>query len=295
MTCRFSREALALYVEGDLSGTRERLTSSHVATCDECQQFLEQLRASQSQLKSLRREAVRPSDCTGMRRDVMAIINQRTDQPGWMVRLERALWLGRRPSYALVAVGLLAVVSVSVLAQRRQVAPGMTSAVAVFEGRDTLLRPEGYREWIRVDGLSMKPQQADIHRGARAQRRTVYINPSGYGAYARTGQFPEGTLMIWESSDPGPHALDRSRTDSPVLLASVKDSTRFDGGWGFFDFKSLDGALTTKAQAQPESSGCRTCHQRDAETDHVFTQFYPALQTARRAAPRAQPEARAHV
>jgi hypothetical protein len=37
--------------------------------------------------------------------------------------------------------------------------------------------------------------------------------------------------------------------------------------------------VTSNAPPLPESSGCRTCHQQDAETDQVFTQFYPVLRS----------------
>jgi hypothetical protein len=99
--------------------------------------------------------------------------------------------------------------------------------------------------------------------------------------YAKTGEFPEGTLMVWEARA----ELDRpSRAGkpAPVLLVSVKDSARFAEGWGFFDFTAPNGEVLSKAEAVPDSSGCRTCHQREAATDHVFTQFYPALQSAHR-------------
>jgi hypothetical protein len=225
-----------------------------------------------------------------MRREVMSIINDGRDQSGWSLRIERAITLGfRRRSYALAAFAVVGIVSVSVLAQMRHTAPNTTQSVAVFAGRDTLFRPEGYRDWISV-GPSARPHGSGINRGvASATPPSVYINPSGYEAYAKTGRFPEGTVMIWESMNREPETADRPHKESPVLLASVKDSTRFDGGWGFFDFTGLEGSLTSRAKALPESSGCRTCHRRDAETDLVFTQFYPALQSARRAVQLAAP------
>jgi len=66
-----------------------------------------------------------------------------------------------------------------------------------------------------------------------------------------------------------------------ALEASVKDSSRFDGGWGFFDFTDNDGKMKAKAQALSDGTGCRSCHEERAETDHVFTQFYPVLRSAR--------------
>jgi hypothetical protein len=265
---------LALHVEGDLSDAATEMTLGHLKTCDDCRRFLEQLRARQSLLKSLRCETVSPSECTRMRRKVMSIINDGRDRPGWSLRIERAIMLGfHRRSYALAAFALVGIVSVSVLAQMRHTPPNTTPSVAVFEGSNTLVRPEGYRDWIIV-GPSARPHRSGVDHGVVVAKRTatpsVYINPSGYREYANTGRFPEGTVMIWEQS--------------PVLLASVKDSTRFDGGWGFFDFTGVEGRMTSKAQPLPESSGCRACHRRDAETELVFTQFYPVLQSARRAA-----------
>ena len=79
--------------------------------------------------------------------------------------------------------------------------------------------------------------------------------------YAKTERFPEGTVLVWEPADPeraaprrGPHAT------SSTLLVSLKDSTKFEGGWGFCDFSGAGGAPPTKARALPESRGCRTCH-----------------------------------
>jgi hypothetical protein len=285
---------LALHVEGDLSEAREEMTSRHLATCGDCRRFLEQLGARQSLLKSLRRETVSPSECMGMRREVMSIINERVDKPGWTVRIERAIMLGfRRPLYAVVAFGLLGIVSVSVLAQIRHVTADAKQSAALFEDEQTLLRPEGYRDWIRV-GESTMPHPSSKDSGAESAMpsptHSVYINPSGYREYAKTGRFPEGTLMVWESERRQPLTTDHAHKGAPMLLASVKDSRRFDGGWGFFDFTGVDGTVTAKAQALPESSGCRTCHKRDAETDHVFTQFYRVLQAARRTAQLGAPQ-----
>ena len=245
MSCAFSREELALHVEGDLSEAAAEIASSHLATCEDCRRFLEQLHARQSLLKSLRRETVSPIRVHGHASRGHVDHQEGGDRSGWALRIERAIMLGfRRRSYALAAFALLGIVSVSVLAQMRHTAPDTKPSVAVFEGRDTLLRPEGYRDWIFV-GPSAGPHRSGVDHGAASATRTathsVYINPSGYREYAKTGRFPEGTLMVWESVNREPETADRPHKESPVLLASVKDSTRFDGGWGFFDFTGLEG------------------------------------------------------
>jgi anti-sigma factor RsiW len=77
VSCRFSREMLALHVGGDLPEAATATTVGHLASCDECRRFLEELRASQALIRSVRRETVSPSECTAMRREVMTIINER--------------------------------------------------------------------------------------------------------------------------------------------------------------------------------------------------------------------------
>ena len=285
MSCGFSKQLLALHAEGDLPAARAEMTSSHVRVCEDCRRFLDELRITQSLLKSHRRETIRPSDCVPMRRAVMSIIEDRRERLGWTLRIERAIMLGfGLRSYALAAVGLLAIVSVSVLPQMRQTSPALGTSAAVFERGNTLVRPEGYRAWIRV-----APSSTPVRSGTGAAVRAghtpthrVYINALGYREYEKTGRFPEGTVLIWESVSGGPDMAPHPHNES-ALLASVKDSSRFDGGWGFFNFTGTDGTVTARAQVLPESSGCGTCHRQRAETDHVFTQFYPVFQSARRA------------
>jgi len=106
------------------------------------------------------------------------------------------------------------------------------------------------------------------------------MNVGGLVQYRRV--FSDGPF--WESVGRESEGAGRSHGQSPALLASVKDSARFAGGWGFFDFTGPAGRTTSKALALLDSSGCRSCHRQEAETDHVFTQFYPGLRAARQGA-----------
>ncbi len=156
--------------------------------------------------------------------------------------------------------------------------------VALFEGKDTLLRPVGYREWVFVGsslGLRYDPAAGEKPAG-REVYHNVYINPAGYRTFAGTGKFPEGTMMVLElasaetKAEPG---LQGSfQKDYVALEASVKDSRRFKEGWAYFSFDEADGRPKAKAQPFPSSS-CWSCHHEKAATDHVFTQFYPVLRS----------------
>jgi len=272
VNCTFSRELLALHVESDLPESDGRVVAKHVQGCAECQDFLDHLSRRQSQLKLLRREALPQSTFTRMRREVMSQIETTPQSLGWS-RIERMVWLGFR-RHALVFTSLaIAAVSATLFAQMRQPAPDSATLAATLEEGNALVRPVGYREWISV-GSSAGSEMPNSHipaGKASGFSRSVYMDRSAFREFSKTGKFPEGAVLLLETS-----ATDKQ----PVsLAASVKDS-RFEGGWGFFDFTNADGTLKDKAQPLSGASNCRTCHEEHAKSDHVFTQFHPALKTA---------------
>src|SRR5262249_24091795 len=126
-----------------------------------------------------------------------------------------------------VGIALAVIVSASLLAQMRG-------------NHYRLGRPADYRQWVSLG-------------------KNVYMNPDAYQAFAKSGKFPDGTIMVKETES--------------GLSVSLKDSTRFAAGWAYFTF------ATETAEPLPESAGCLSCHRQNAATDHVFTQYYPALKT----------------
>src|SRR5262249_57992046 len=69
-----------------------------------------------------------------------------------------------------------------------------------FEGKDTLLRPDGYREWVFV-GSSLGLRDDEGKKQAwRLEHQNVYIDPAAYRAYKETGAFPEGTVLVLETA-----------------------------------------------------------------------------------------------
>jgi hypothetical protein len=263
VSCAFSRDLLALHVEGDLAPANAVATAEHLDGCAECRRFVSELRATQALVRSLRRETIEHEECAGMRRAVMTIIEDGRQRVNWWLRLERALF--SHPSYALAVAAIVSFVSVSVYAQMRSASPVSMAAAVVFETGNVLERPQRYSTWV-LAGTTAKGQHT---------HGKVFIDPVAYREYAATGRFPQGTVMVWEGAAKTPSA----QSNAPRLLVSVKDSARFDDGWGFYDFSGADRSVNAAAEAS--DANCRTCHRRDAETDHVFTQSYPALRAAR--------------
>jgi hypothetical protein len=249
MNCGHSMEMLALFVEDDLPVADAKRIRDQISACNVCRQACEQLQASQSLIKARLKlpchEVPNTESLADLRRRVVTRIQ--AEQPlGWTLKVERALTLSfRRHHYAFASLVICVVVSAALLGQ-----VGRTLPAAQFEGKYTLLRPDRYLEWISVGS-------------------GVYVDPAGYAEYEKTGTFPERTVIV----------LKRTRSDAANdphgdFSVSVKDSSRFEGGWGFFD-------LSGKSKAEAASGGtCQPCHREKAQTDHVFTQFYPGLRSA---------------
>lgn len=158
-------------------------------------------------------------------------------------------------------------------------------AVVRFDGKDTLLLPEGYREWVFVGSSLGLHYDEGKDRSEQLEYKNVYIDPAAYRAYKETGKFREGTVLVLETAageekkEPGLRgSFEKEFTG---LAAAVKDKDRFPDGWAYFSFS--DGAGKLKAKAQPaKKAACYDCHQKKGDEDNVFTQYYPVLKAARR-------------
>jgi hypothetical protein len=177
---------------------------------------------------------------------------------------------------ALIPIVLVGAISLGISSESDKGAP-------VFEDQTTLRRPVGYREWVFVGsslGLRYDPAAGGKPTSDKELYHNVYINPEGYRVFAKTGSFPDGTMMVLElassETKDEPGLQGSYQKDYVALEASVKDSKRFRDGWAYFSFESADGKAKTTAQPFPSSS-CWSCHHQKAATDHVFTQFYPVL------------------
>jgi hypothetical protein len=280
VSCAFSMELLALHVENDLSVRDAQIVEKHLLACGECRRFLEQLGNRQSQLKLLRRDTIHPSAFVKMRLDVLELIKNAPSNMGWPVRIERMLFLGfRRQAVVFTCLAIAAVVSATLFAQMRQMAlpseAGVAKPVAVFAGSNVLVRPVGYRDWISV-GSSIEHGEEDGHHipgnGSSGMSRSVYIDRLAYREFSNSGKFPEGAVLILETSS--------TADKHPIALEASVKGNRFEGGWGFFNFTNGDGTIKDSTQSIFDKDSCRSCHEKHAKFDHVFTQFHSALKTA---------------
>jgi uncharacterized protein (TIGR03067 family) len=155
---------------------------------------------------------------------------------------------------------------------------------AQFEGKDTLLRPDGYREWVFVGSSLGLRYEEGKKRPGQLEYKNVYIDPAAYRAYRETGAFPQGTVLVLETAtaeekkEPGLRGSFQKQFNG--LSAAVKDKGRFPDGWAYFSFS--DGPGKTNPRARPaKKAACYDCHREKGAEDNVFTQFYPVLRAAR--------------
>lgn len=165
-----------------------------------------------------------------------------------------------------------------------EVAPGAQATVGkessadgpVYTADGQLRFPERYREWIYLtSGLDMsyspQPNQA-----GHSMFDNVFVNPSSYRAFERTGTWPDGTTLVLEQrgAETGVSIDRHGKTQAAELMGlevHVKDA-KLPGGWGFFEFSD-----TTSARLTPRPADCYSCHEAHGAVDTTFVQFYPTL------------------
>ena len=151
--------------------------------------------------------------------------------------------------------------------------------------------PTGYHSWVFL-GSPLTPHALNDGKAGFPEYHNVYINPDAYRHYRKTGDFPEGTILLKElqltkagSFDDGSRTEASGRGYFPAarngIDISVKDSKRFadTNGWGFFNFGHHAPPYEETAAAAPKEA-CAACH--IANTDNmVFMQFYRPILDAR--------------
>jgi hypothetical protein len=200
----------------------------------------------------------------------------------------------------IVGVGLLGASWLLVIARPVAVAQAQQSSV-VFNADGTVQVPTGFRKWVFVgapltpEGLNNGKYNCDASgmnctKSNFPEYHHVYIEQKNVDAYFKTGDFPEGTVIVKELTRVlNPTFPDSSRREPSGrgyfngayngIDMSIKDSKRFakTNGWGFFTFGHHPMPYE-KTSAERPASECAGCHIANvAATDMTYIQFYPLL------------------
>jgi hypothetical protein len=144
-----------------------------------------------------------------------------------------------------------------------------------YTPEDALYRPQQIDRWVLV-GASLGLGYSDATDAGPGMFHRVYLEPSAYDYYLRTGRFRSGTMLALAIRHPRrrvpPSRAGWTEGALAAMEVAVKDPRRFPGGWAYFDF----GAASDTARALPRER-CAQCHAQHAARDNVFVQFYPQL------------------
>ena len=156
-----------------------------------------------------------------------------------------------------------------------------------FDSSGKLLRPVGYREWIYI-GAPLTPNDMNNGKAAFPEFHNVYIDPTSWTHWKKTGEFRDGTIIVKELvSVSGKSAASGNgyfMGDYIGLEAVVKDKGRFPAKskhWGFFRFTTEDHKILLSTSRVVPYESCAACHAASAKQDMIFTQHYPVLREAK--------------
>ena len=200
----------------------------------------------------------------------------------------------------LVIVGLGLTASAVYLVAAKPVAAQTEQSSVVFNADGTVQVPTGFRKWVFVgapltpeglnDGKYNCNQPGGCTRSNFPEYHHVYIEQKNVDAYLKTGEFPEGTVIVKELTRVlNPTFPDSSRKEPSGrgyfngqyngIDMTVKDSKRFakTNNWGFFTFGHHP-LPYDKTSAERPVAECAGCHIANvAATDMTWIQFYPLL------------------
>lgn len=151
--------------------------------------------------------------------------------------------------------------------------------------------PKDFHHWTFL-GSPLTPNGLNGGKANFPEFHNVYVQPAALEAYRRTGEFPEGTILLKELqlTRPGGNADGSGQEVSgrgyfPGELhgvdISVKDSSRFrqTNGWGFFNFGHHAPPYEATASAK-DKEDCAGCHAANG-TKMVFSKFYEPILKAK--------------
>jgi len=186
---------------------------------------------------------------------------------------------------ALVSIGLVAGAGLTARAQ------SSSSWGPKWTANDELILPTNYHQWIFL-GSPITPNALNDGAAGFPEYHNVYVHPEAFKAYKKTGDWPEGTVLLKELQLTFPGENPDGSRDEPSgrgyfpgkrngIDISVKDSKRFKdtNGWGFFNFGHHAPPYAKTAGVQP-ADACAGCHISNA-TNMVFSKFYAPILNAK--------------
>ena len=171
---------------------------------------------------------------------------------------------------------ILAVTAASVALAAASVAPhAQTPAPGpVYTADGKLNFPATYRSWVFLSsGLDMS--YLPFALPGTHSFTNVFVNPSAYEAFQKTGTWPDKTVLVLEvrrgETNGSINKSGQFQSEITHTEVHLKDQAR--GGWAFYGFTDQ----ATPATMTARTADCYSCHKANGAVDTTFVQFYPTL------------------
>lgn len=164
------------------------------------------------------------------------------------------------------------------------------TAAALMAGPDDALRVPAvdYRaEWVQLGTFSLAADAPadDPAEGAR-ELHVVHAPPEAVAHYRRTGEFPDGAMLLKEVFAAATEPLTTGFASYPGALTArfvmVRDaddseagrSPLWGDGWGWALYEGAETEVTVTTDYRDD---CLACHEPARATGLVYVQGYPVL------------------
>lgn len=146
--------------------------------------------------------------------------------------------------------------------------------------------PKGYKQtWAHLGSwaVAKKPGEA-IH-----EMHDVYTQSETIGAFNKTGEFPDGAVLVKEVRNAKAGGLTTGHAiwsaDVKIWFVMIKDrkerfkdNDHWGDGWGWALFEATD---PRKNVSVGYDTSCISCHAPVEDSDWVYTYGYPSLKQAK--------------
>lgn len=184
---------------------------------------------------------------------------------------------------SLFRIGLFMLLATFISVASAESKEASTMSYIKFNTQGELVRPIDYREWIFI-GTPLTPNDMNKGKAAFPEFHNVYIDPLSWRYWKQNGLFPDETIIVKELVSVGTKRASSGngyfQGEYIGLEASVKSKRQFpnaQGHWGFFRFTIEGENKLRKSSVVQPAENCLSCHQSNAATDQVFSQYYPVL------------------
>jgi hypothetical protein len=133
--------------------------------------------------------------------------------------------------------------------------------------------PQDYREWVFLtSGLGMN-YSAPSPAESNPRFDNVFVSPSAYAAFLKTGTWPDKTMFMLEIRSSESKGSINIGGHYQTGLNAIEAEVRENGQWTFYSF----GSGNQTGKAFPRTESCYACHASHGAVDNTFVQFYPTL------------------